>query len=233
LSNPIQDIIDILENEEGLARKRQLCDIYIQQNNRAAATEVRNQIVEEFGLDNYVQLLDLKLGVEDDFILHLSYSNDLQESSLMSTIGVSTGNTLKVLKQLAKDNSDPFTANRAKAYLSIALDTIYPVEIDPINTLPTMKMARLEGLSETGGKLQIFPNPTDGSQITILLDGSIIRDDVPVCMDIYSITGEHISRTNNMKEVNYLNVDNLSAGVYVVKIHSQEGIIESRKLIVN
>jgi hypothetical protein len=231
-ANPIATVITLLEGEQGLHRKRQLCEFYLMQNDLTSAAAIRNEIVEEFGVDNYVLLLDLKLATGGDFNLHLTNFNESDPTAISSALSGNSISTTKILKQLASDNSDPYVAARAQAYLSLVLDTIYPVVIDKINMLPTTKIGSIDAQSMGSDLLQIYPNPSDGKQITILIDSSLITDDMPISMDIYSVTGAHISRISKMKEVNYLNLDDMASGVYIVKLSSDSETIETRRLIV-
>jgi hypothetical protein len=72
------------------------------------------------------------------------------------------------------------------------------------------------------GKLQIYPNPTQGSVNIFLSNWDTYG---PVRVDLLSLTGQNVLATAWIKLSDRgsktLQIDSLSSGMYILKVHSQ------------
>ena len=99
-------------------------------------------------------------------------------------------------------------------------NSIYPSEIwNFLSSHKNQASCEITGITSTPNVAytEVYPNPAQ-SNIFIAADLEIIK------VSIYNTVGELVLESGQ----NYLNIESLSAGVYLVKIQSQEGYLQSR-----
>lgn len=75
---------------------------------------------------------------------------------------------------------------------------------------------------EFASQIELYPNP---AQTSFVLTNDVKK------LDIYSITGQLIKSANKINALENINISDLSKGVYLVKIETNESISISKKLI--
>ena len=71
--------------------------------------------------------------------------------------------------------------------------------------------------------IKLFPNPANGNEVTILSNQSIIAE-------VYNILGKKVTVQNITSNQSKLNISELTKGVYIVKLNSENGT-QTRRLI--
>lgn len=232
--NPLETVAAFLQNEEGVARKIQLCDVYLALGQYENATTVRNEIVELGGYNNAVRLLDLKIAANENFGAYLSSLNNSMNESSADLAAEIDNSTLSILQEIANDESDPVNAGKALAYLSVALDTIYPLIIEDLYLDIDVKSLSADDSPANQSLLSIYPNPSDRTVISVELKSTDMNSDMESYIEIYSITGKLVSKKYLIKDNTTIQVDtsDLATGVYVVKLFSNNQLIETKKLMI-
>lgn len=232
--NPLQTIAALLQNEEGAVRKKQLCEVYLAMGDYENAAAVRNEIVDLYGSDNHIRLLDLQIEANQNFVSYLSSLNNSITDNSAETAVESGNSVISTLQEIANDESDPVNAGRALAFLSVALDTIYPVIIEDLYMDINVKSMSMDDNRENQSILSVYPNPSDRTTITVELKTTDDVSDKSAYIEIYSITGQLASKKYLIKENTNIQVDtsNLETGVYVVKLFSNNQLIETKKLMI-
>jgi hypothetical protein len=97
------------------------------------------------------------------------------------------------------------------------------------NTLPKQKQT----VSVSDMQLNIYPNPiAGGQQPTVFLGEDNLYYEHPVDVKIYSLEGKQIhSKTYSNGNVS-LDIPQLSAGIYVINVRTQEGNVYNKKLVI-
>ncbi len=171
----------------------------------------------------YFDTLQTAFGC-DSFLTTMLTVNPLPASPTITKVGSSlTVPAVYISYQWFKDNVAIPGANLNVLIVSSSGD--YTVQVgdasgcksvsDVYSFVPT-------GIQNFGYEnIKLFPNPT-GGEVTILF-GRIIRDDLSIT--VYNVLGEEVYRfrdANFNDEVIRLNIDNLDAGIYIVRIQSGE-----------
>ena len=73
-------------------------------------------------------------------------------------------------------------------------------------------------------KIKLFPNPATGASVTIVSKQNL-------AVEVFDILGKKVSSQKITRDQRKLNISNLKSGIYLVKLHSEEGT-ETRKLII-
>lgn len=108
-----------------------------------------------------------------------------------------------------------------------------PVSGDCCNFKTCLDVALEANVGEINGEtgsLELFPNPSNGSTTVK------IKKDVIESVEIYSLSGQLIDFPTEFSKGNKqakINTSSFAAGVYMVLIEGETGIIYSKKLIVN
>lgn len=100
-----------------------------------------------------------------------------------------------------------------------------------VNNMDSVSVHDTVRLSETEGKLRIFPNPLRGNQISIEIPSDISAS-VGLILDVYSLNGQkHYSRDLKADSIQTIHLPNLSSGMYLVAIRRGGDILAVEKLI--
>lgn len=224
VQNPLDSIALILKEENIELRKKQLCDTYLAKGDSVKTTETRNEIVLEYGYDNYVKIADVYQEIRD------------MPSSCYAVI--TDPNIKQEVEYVAYDPNDRINAVRGEALLAVAFDSLFLANIEPLEPIGSglrMGQNNLEQqkVSAKEGALSIYPNPSDGGMVNLEIKGDELLNNVS--LEIYTITGQLVasysfSGENRMVTVN---THKLIPGVYFVKLFNNTQLMETKKLLIN
>jgi len=79
---------------------------------------------------------------------------------------------------------------------------------------------------ELNSKLNIYPNPTSNNVIVELLTNEIST------LEVYDVSGKFLFTESLNKEINTINIEKLTSGIYFFKVSSSEGI-STNKIVKN
>lgn len=224
VQNPLDSIALILKEENIELRKKQLCDTYLAKGDSVKTTETRNEIVLEYGYDNYVKIADVYQEIRD------------MPSSCYAVI--TDPNIKQEVEYVAYDPNDRINAVRGEALLAVAFDSLFLANIEPLEPIGSglrMGQNNLEQqkVSAKEGALSIYPNPSDGGMVNLEIKGDELLNNVS--LEIYTITGQLVasysfSGENRMVTIN---TNKLIPGVYFVKLFNNTQLMETKKLLIN
>jgi hypothetical protein len=121
-----------------------------------------------------------------------------------------------------------------KPYAGISYYRLTQVDYDGKTSFSKLIVVDNRGGSETP-TLDVFPNPTAGSEINVIVKG--ISNTQEVTFELMDLSGRqidsHLERSGSDGEVaSTFNTDSLSQGVYLVSVHAGD-IFERIKVVVN
>jgi Secretion system C-terminal sorting domain len=219
--NPIDSVIAILQNEDRIIRKEQLCDALIIKGDLANATIVKNDIiVKRGGETNFTRVAEI--NIDKRFA-----DNPLEEINSDSTM---TAN----LHDIAIDSSEARICPRGQAllYEFVYNDAIYHlVEPYMVNGNPkSQETADNLATDEVEKIVAIYPNPAS-TEVTIELVG--YDDFIDGQINIYNLIGQKlIVGKINVSQVNTINIANLPSGIYIIRLSNVNSDFYTEKLVV-
>jgi hypothetical protein len=225
ISNPLDSIAIILNEESIEIRKKQLCDTYIAKGDSINTSITRDSLVTEFGYDNYIKMADL-------------YQLLREEPSSCYALNTNL-NIKQEVEYVAYDQDDRINSVKGEALLSVSFDSLFLAVIEPLATIGSglrMKGNNSDLQSDKVNFLTIFPNPSNGESQVILelkeINGVHLEN---TSIEVFTISGQIVAnyRFNDMSNQVFINPDKLTPGIYIVKLYDKDEVIESQKLIIN
>jgi hypothetical protein len=222
--NPLDSVALILKQENRELRKKQLCDTYISKGDTLLSAQTRDSIALQYGYDNYVKLADIQMELRN------------------TTSSCYILNTDQLIRQevelVTYDQLDRINAIKGEAYLGLAFDSLFLAVVEPLYQIGSgLRMAQ-DGdteteISEKESSLSIFPNPSNGTEVSIEYKGSESIENTTI--EVYNLSGILVSNYQLSGNSNIVSISSnkLNSGVYFVKLFSNKQLVETKKLIIN
>lgn len=92
----------------------------------------------------------------------------------------------------------------------------------------TQKQLNVEDFNTQKEEIKISPNPSDGNISILTAKASTIRE-----IEVYNVLGKQVRRYDFKNSNNTINLDltNLNSGIYLVRLFTEAGRIETQKII--
>lgn len=210
----------LLKEESEQRRKEQLCDVYLCNRDTTRFNDTRSDIESEYGQTNFVRMADM---------------NELlsRETGAYTTDTLKTNSSLRQeVEDIAADQNDRINAVRAEALLAFFRDSLFQPIVEPLFLGGGNKMMVNDNNEEVQKlrEMKLFPNPSNGSLVTVEIDGEAY--DKPT-IEVVDLTGKSVAHfefkgQNKVK----ISTSEYKAGVYFVKLSDNERFIETQKLII-
>jgi hypothetical protein len=220
IEDPIDSIIDVLDDEDRPGRREQLIDALIIDGDLANATFVRSALIAENGESNFTDLAEINIAVmgEEDPI------QAIQNDPSM----------LAVIENIALDNSDPRIIPRGQgllyefiysgAFVHDIEDLIIPGQ-DPKSAVQVKE----DAVVEPG--IFVYPNPASG-MVYVQLNGFGETDNL--ILGLYNVVGENVMSiplTNGLSGIK-IDISAIPAGVYFVNVLNGTEQVSVVKLVI-
>ncbi|MCF8445079.1 MAG: T9SS type A sorting domain-containing protein [Crocinitomicaceae bacterium] len=224
ISNPLDSVALILKEENRELRKKQLCDTYISKGDTLLSAQTRDSIAFQYGYDNYVKLADIQMELRN------------------TTSSCYIINTDQLIRQevelVTYDQVDRINAIKGEAYLGLAFDSLFLAVVEPLYEIGSgLRMAQ-DGDSESEilekeSSLSIYPNPSNGTQVSIEYKGLESIENTTI--EVYNLSGILVANYQLSSNSNIVSIpsNKLNSGVYFVKLFSNKQLVETKKLIIN
>ena len=226
-ASPLDSVALILMNEDSEIRKKQLCDIYITLGDSVKISEMRDSIAAQYGIDNYIKMVDLHQNISAYASANEALRND-------------TSLKLEV-ESLAYDFSDEIVGIKAKTWIAAAFDSLFLANIETLDGFEgdfIGENTESKGIDhlKTQARLSIYPNPSNGSeQIIVELKplGEERMDNAYI--GLYTIAGQLLStqKFEGTEHKLMLTPHHIASGLYLIKLFSTNALIETQKLLIN
>lgn len=222
LSVSPMDSIRLLLNEETIrTRREQICDAHLMDEHTQDAEMERQQIEADCGFDNYSRSIIALMETFD----YPTICEALKTDSLL----------FEEVEDIAYDPTDRVNSGRAEAMLCVALDSVVEVIVAPYwsSANKSLMSNQIEDVKEQIATFFIYPNPSNGNRVTVVLNVDELSDKENAELVIYDIRGKIIQNYafNEMDELE-LNITNYKQGMYFVTLKSTTEIIQTKKLII-
>jgi len=211
LNNPegirLAEAAAILEAEDKPARREQLYSVYVLMNETQKAEKLKKELLAA-GSEHIVTL---------NSATALLYMGDTESAEAIALTlneeksGITAGNFLLMMRD------------------SLIPGVIELLEPADRKTVPANGSA---AAAQQHTQLRIFPNPSDGSSISLELDEA--TEGTNMLVHIYSATGQQVQSLRFAPGSSLLRftADELAAGVYIVKLLSGNELISVQKLVI-
>lgn len=216
--NPNDTVSKLLQNEKTRERREQFCDALICADKEQELETELSEFDSDYGGNNFTGVASIDNKVRQGEI-------DLSDSTNTSLIGL--------LESYATDSLDQTAAVRSEAMLEV---------MDRFFRFPIVEKL----VFEAGGKsmifnqdqevlsdksyLKVYPNPTNGTTITLELVESIENGTLVV----YNAMGQIVTtKTYGEHTTVTMETSSLNTGVYFIEVQSNQQEVDRVKLIVN
>lgn len=216
--NPNDTVSKILKNEKLRNRREQLCDALICADKEQELETELSEFDSDFSGNNFTSVATIDNKVRQREI-------DLSDSTNTSLIGL--------LESYATDSLDQTAAVRSEAMLEV-MDRFFrfPVVEKLVFEAGGKSMSfnqDQEVLSEKS-YLKVYPNPTNGTTITLELVESIENGTLVV----YNAMGQIVTTKTYGDHTTFtMETSSLNSGVYFIEVQSNQQEVDRVKLIVN
>jgi hypothetical protein len=168
---------------------------------------------------------------EGNSIIMFTVSENYSELAREAKITVSKGNMSKVVVVTQAGILCSTLLTRTKNELQEARDSINML-LDKVARYDSITVAVIEmkdfttlvKLSETNIRLKLFPNPTK-DKVIIECESLISK------IEIYNIEGQKVYDKLSSDNTSYLRLDGFKEGTYILKVHTEKGIIGGKFVI--
>ena len=225
-ASPLDSVALILKNEDSEIRKKQLCDIYITLGDSLKISEMRDSIAAQYGIDNYIKMVDLHQKISAYASANEALRND-------------TSLKLEV-ESLAYDFSDEIVGIKAKTWIAAAFDSLFLANIEPLDGFEgdfTGENTESKGMDQlkTQARLSIYPNPSNGSKQIIIELKPLGEERLEnAYIGLYTIAGQLLStqKFEGPEHKLMLTPHHIASGLYLIKLFSTNALIETQKLLI-
>lgn len=216
IENRMEIIADLLEDETSRNRQETRCDAIICSGDETRFQEARDAFDTTFVDNNYTEVAEINMGIRQGEI-------SLEDTTNMQLISQ--------LESIRLNEIDESAAFRSEVMLDVLFnERRLPIVEKLIFDANGKSMTFDTESASENKKLKLYPNPTNGQEITLELVDEVENPKVI----IYNSMGQLMTTelfTNDTNKIT-METNGFDSGVYFVEIQSNDQIIDRTKLVV-